>query len=493
MYDRLKKPAGFTVLLILSLFISFTIPTLAAPEKVENAVTDTASGIFQVILSCTDDNGNTYYLHQGTGFLIGSSEQTQYIITDSQTITPSKAELNQIRKWGGLGSDAKLTPQIQFLLAPDIAINASVVSQGSDLPYALLTPATPISNSKALKLGSISSATRKDTAYLYGYNLEMSLLGLTEISGSAPELRTGSISSVETNPAAISCDIEGETGCAGAPLLDKNGYVLGMFYHTKDNLEVLPADTIQTILKTLNISYRSTDPNSDYNVADDSIKKNLSDLLAECQQDVTANGSEYSDKTLTNYKSAISAAMTVITSPESTKDNYQESIDALTEARKKLKPKNFTMRIVELVFLAIILIFAFINLRQLRKSKNLLCSLHPESFPDTKDNTVSQTPPPASLLRLDTMEVIPLTKPEIRIGKAAEQVDYCILDNSAVSRYHAAIIRKENTYYIIDNHSTNHTSVNHSVISPEHPVALKSGDMVSLANISFQFYFPQQQ
>lgn len=474
----------------------------AASAKFPPAVTDTEPGIVQVVLSCVDDNGNTCYLRQGTGFLIGSKDETQYIITDRTTITPDRSELDQIRKWNGLDSSAKLTPQIQFLMAPDIAITASVISQGSDLPYALLTPAAPLSNSEYLKLGSIASVSRKDTAYLYGYNLEMSLLGLTEVSGSTPALRAGTITSVQTDPATVSCDMEGESGCAGAPLLDAQGHVLGMFYYTKDNLEILPADTIRTILETLNISYRSTDPASDYNVADDRIQKELSDLLRECQQDVTKHGSEYSEKTLSNYKAAISNAMTVIASQESTRDNYQESMDALTTAREKLKPANFTIRMVQFLFLGILLLLVFFNIRQLQKSRKLMYTLHPElSSPDTAspnslpadnlpvspDSRFPDTISP-SLRRMDTGEIIPLGKQPLRLGKSAQQADYCITDNPAISRLHASIIHKENRYYIIDNRSTNHTKVNGSVIPPEYPVPLKNNDLISLADMDFQFH-----
>lgn len=484
MHYKTKKFICLTFILFFALSAA-PVTSVHAAAKPPQAVTDTSTGIIQLVLSCADDAGNTHYLHQGTGFLVGSTEENQYIITNSQTITPDKAELNQIRKWNGLGPEAKLTPQIQILLAPDISINATVVSQGSDLPYALLTPSSPINGGECLKLSSVASASKKQAAYLYGYDFDMSLMGLTEVSASAPVLHTGSITFAETDPAAISTDIEAESGCAGAPLLDKNGYVLGMFYHTQDNLEVLPADTIKVILKTLNINYRTTDPNSDYNVADDTIQKELSTLLSKCQQDVTKNSSKYSAKTLSNYKTAISNAMNVIASPQSTRDNYQESIDALTKAREKLRPKNFTKRIVQLALLAVLLVLGFLNLTQLRKSKNFLTLLHPKTDSE-KDNSVKTAP--AALVRMDTRLTIPLNKRDLRIGKDDAQVDYCITDNPAISRYHAAILYKDNRYYIIDNHSTNHTCVNHSVIQPNCPVALKDGDFISLADIPFQLH-----
>lgn len=219
------------------------------------------------------------------------------------------------------------------------------------------------------------------------------------------------------------------------------------FTRIRIRLEVLPADTIRELLKALNITYKTNDPTGSYNVADAEIKQELSDLLPECQKDVTLHASEYSNKTLANYKAAINTAMEIIASPDSTKDNYQECIDALKTARKKLKPHNFTQRIIQLVLLAVLLA--------------------------------------AALIRTDTNEVMWLEKKELRIGSDSKKVDYCIKDNPAISRYHAAIVYKDSQFYIIDNNSTIRTFVNHSPVEPHSAVVLQDEDSISLANVSF--------
>ena len=63
------------------------------------------------------------------------------------------------------------------------------------------------------------------------------------------------------------------------------------------------------------------------------------------------------------------------------------------------------------------------------------------------------------LIRSRNHEEIAVNKPQFRIGKERSYVDYFIGDNPAISRSHATIITRENTYFIVDTNSTNHTYV----------------------------------
>ena len=96
-------------------------------------------------------------------------------------------------------------------------------------------------------------------------------------------------------------------------------------------------------------------------------------------------------------------------------------------------------------------------------------------------------PKQAVLTRQHTGETVPINKMLMRIGQEASFVDYCITDNPAISHTHADIIRKDDTYWIRDNNSANHTYVNGQLVigDQEHP--LESGDTILLANETFIF------
>jgi len=76
-----------------------------------------------------------------------------------------------------------------------------------------------------------------------------------------------------------------------------------------------------------------------------------------------------------------------------------------------------------------------------------------------------------------------LTKPEMRLGRAAE--NDIRLDSEKVSRRHALIILEDDTFYIQDLGSANGTFVNGERVYDR--TALHSGDEVKLGNLTFLF------
>lgn len=91
------------------------------------------------------------------------------------------------------------------------------------------------------------------------------------------------------------------------------------------------------------------------------------------------------------------------------------------------------------------------------------------------------------LIRLSNNENIPITYSGFTIGKKRREVDYCIGDNTNISRNHAKFIVRDGITYIVDNKSTNGTFVNNSTVRPGDEIALNDGDMIMLADEKFQF------
>lgn len=484
MYQTIQKSIRLLFLsLFLSAFFLFPSLTLSAGE-VPEAVTSAGESVVRILLSCTDSNGTTYYIKQGTGFAAGSGADSCYILTARETVTASEKALSQIRRWGGLSSEDALTTQISILLEPDILIPATVSSVGTDYPYALLAPSQKISHVSPLRFNALENVTRTQEAWLCGYNADSSLLGQTSLPKLPASLLPGSITELSSDPPSVSCDINGESGCSGAPLLDEHGYVLGMFYSDNDILEILPTDTILELLTALNISHDTNSLNADYNVADDALREELQTLLSDSKQDVIRNGSSYSAKTLSAYMTAIETASEVLATETSTKTDYENALTALNTAKKKLKPANYTFRIVQSILLGVLLLLAFLNIRQYLKSRNYNRTLHPA---EASSGNKKHSSPCGALIRRSTGEVIRIEKNEFRIGADKDRVDYAIPGNPAVSRYHAAIIQKDNGYYLMDNHSTNHTSVNHTLLAPQSPCRLADNDYILIANEAFTF------
>jgi len=91
------------------------------------------------------------------------------------------------------------------------------------------------------------------------------------------------------------------------------------------------------------------------------------------------------------------------------------------------------------------------------------------------------------LKRVRTGEVIHINKPVLRIGKEESYVDYCIKNNTSISRSHANLISKEGKFYIVDTNSTNHTFVNDSMIPGNEEIRIEHGSKLKLADEEFEF------
>lgn len=98
-----------------------------------------------------------------------------------------------------------------------------------------------------------------------------------------------------------------------------------------------------------------------------------------------------------------------------------------------------------------------------------------------------QQRPMPHLIREKNNEKIMLDKPVFRIGKERSYVDYFISDNTAVSRSHANIVARDDSYFLMDTNSTNHTFVNGMMIQSNVETKLEHGDKIRLANEGFEF------
>ena len=90
------------------------------------------------------------------------------------------------------------------------------------------------------------------------------------------------------------------------------------------------------------------------------------------------------------------------------------------------------------------------------------------------------------LLRKRTDEKIVIDKDIFKLGKDASCVDYCISDNPTISRNHADIIRKKDSFFVKDKGSLNHTFVDGKKLEPDRLVKIESGSLVQLADEVFE-------
>lgn len=89
------------------------------------------------------------------------------------------------------------------------------------------------------------------------------------------------------------------------------------------------------------------------------------------------------------------------------------------------------------------------------------------------------------LLRNSTGEKVHVNKPVFQIGKDFRQMDY-VLGSESVSRKHATIYLEPDAAFILDEHSTNGTTVEGVRLIPDEKMELEDGYIVSLGQEVFQ-------
>ena len=89
------------------------------------------------------------------------------------------------------------------------------------------------------------------------------------------------------------------------------------------------------------------------------------------------------------------------------------------------------------------------------------------------------------MTRQKTGETFCISKPIFWIGKDAANVDYCITDNTAVSRRHALVTIQNGRCYIRDNHSTNRLFINGQAIQQDVDTLLSDGDRIRMGDEEF--------
>ena len=94
----------------------------------------------------------------------------------------------------------------------------------------------------------------------------------------------------------------------------------------------------------------------------------------------------------------------------------------------------------------------------------------------------------AYLIRKKNGEKIAITSQNFAIGKERRRVNYCISDNTSVSRYHAVITKKGSDYYVADQKSSNFTFVNGVQLSPYQETLLTDKSILKLSDEEFEFH-----
>ena len=115
----------------------------------------------------------------------------------------------------------------------------------------------------------------------------------------------------------------------------------------------------------------------------------------------------------------------------------------------------------------------------------------PQAAPAAPKPAAPGAPEP-NFVRQNTKERIMIVKDRFTIGKSKLHADYSLENNSAISRTHCEIIRRNGVSYLRDLNSTNGTYVDGMRVKPGEEILLKNGSIIRLGDEDFIFHLRKE-
>lgn len=537
------------ILWIIPFLIFMLCMNVSAIEDEE--IKDIKSGILQMVVIYTDEEGVEHPIQGGSGFLIGDMESgVQYMITAKEVtyVPDDKAEL-VIDYYAEDKEISELDYAIKVVIRRDVMIDAQLVAESDEMGFAIWKLSQPLYDRKPLVLcDSELTDLMGQNALTMGFPTEPDLESETTYYTMDDVVsQNGAIigDADEGNVKFLYHNIVPTDGMLGGPILNEEGDVVAINqskeaqngYYAIQISEVLP------VLEAMGIPYTTTSQVEAKIQAElDAIvhKEELQSVIAEVE---ALDGNLYREDSYLVLTESLTEAKAINENTEATQDEVDSALDKLNDAFNALEEKMPVWVILTIIGSAVLLISIAIFIvlmktkpkREQRKKQKIeemtitqaapvftekhiqkedyktLIKQNSQAFetptnmkPVICEETYGETTvfqqeddsielfsesqkQNAYLIRKRTGEKILITEREFVLGKDASQTDYCITGNSAVSRAHAVIICKDLDFEVADKNATNGTYVNDIKVAAFQKSPLKDGDILKLADENFEF------
>lgn len=475
----------------------------AAEKKVD---IEWKNGIVEINAGVTDSNGEFHVLKHASGFLITNSEQNTYIITTRSAVLISGEEKSNWMQENGYSEESNygMNTAIHVVIKGDVSSAVTIVNQSENEDFVILKSESVIQEKSCFKIGSNREHHVGDTVYSLGFS---DFLGENERFMYTKEdvsVQEGKLETEGSN--YITHQSVMDIGELGGPVVDEDGYVIGLNQKIDEDLKVyaLPIENIKDILDSYGITYGSQELDRAY--------ERLQELWNQGTQMLQER---YQKKSLTEIRNELEIAKSVLESNTKQVETVKNEINNLETVINQAVPKMAKINLMMIGSAGIILIMMVFLVVLCVKEKRLmtesLVKTSTEQFREQnweykkeisnqyrgsnenlqsvvrrneRDSYVHMRM--AVLQRVSNGEQILLERENLTIGKSANQVDYVIQGNKTISRVHVTIRKVGEDYEIMDMNSSNGTFVNGRRISGD-AIKLKDQDKVRLSDEEFIF------
>ena len=486
-------------------------------STVENAV-DAKNGVVQINCIYVDDDGNSHIIKGATGFLVGTTGENpkQYLITSKQGIIADKSTRKAALKSFGVKKDDMDNKidniSYEIVVTKDMSISCSLYKQSDELDMAVFTLGENLANRKPLSIytsddGFTNDLPYKVTDYVHSIGLPDSISydgNLQKYDKKNIVISSGKIVNIHSlnDVYIISHDADVGANNCGGPLVNENGDVIGMNILKKDGQYSVAIDSteIVDVLDSFGIEYNKMSPGTVKPTEESSVDASV--IYVTTGGDTEGgNNEETVNKLPIGLLIALISVIVIliivclilfITKPFLSEDEKNRRANERAEKKMQKAAMKANKNMPERPF-------PTVDSKNLNANQSGGTGMETNMLGGADAGTMVLSGGPVmnkpqsggmnagTLIRKKTGDNIILCKPETTFGKDSLHVDYCIRDNSAISRVHAVFTVNAQGVCIVDKNSTNGTFVNGTKLGANESRMLNKGDIVRLANEEFEY------
>lgn len=491
---------------------------------------DEKKGIASIRLMYVADTGARDIIKAGYAFFVGD-EDNIYLISCCDTVILTDAEKEVVANSHGVTSD-KVKTVIELVLKNDVIVELSIVNSSEGMNFAILQPASKLSSCTTIRLCTENNRTKKgDTVHTYDADMQQ----IDCVIEDWTEINNAHYFMYRSDYAVAN----------GFPIMNDDGEAIAIASAANkgnpDELYALQIDEVTEVLDVLGIAYNPE-------IVIDTTA--LEEQIAEFEKLEKKKYTQSSWKDCEVSYELAKALLGKVADGEVTYYTQDEVNDATADLSGKIGNLEKagisvkTMIIIAIiegaVLLIVIIILTVLLIVKTNKYKKLLREeenqtvrakealklsgrVTPGFIPNNSNMPVNrslseagngqqammeysgetsvlgvdmnyesgylgvQEPTYPTIVRYKTGDTVMIRQNSFVIGSAMDSVDYCIRNNSSISRKHACIMKFEDGYYIQDLDTTNGTYVNDIRVNPGRYVKLDNGNIIKLAGEEFEF------
>ena len=468
-----------------------------------SSIEDARKGVVQVNCVYKDDLGKNYIVQGGTGFLIGSSEDTEYVITNNHIVNPEKKVRDTAFKAIGVDSNKewdKIGLVAQVVVEGDIVLDATVVKGSPRADFVVLKLEQPMYTRTPLTILMAESKAGErpynvaDKIFTLGYPTAVTYENPVYYSNDKVSMTSGTIANITSvnDTMVIQHDAVIDESNCGGPLINEDGLVIGLNELGEDGSANYSLESVEitAILDGLGIKYnkmttkeyvdlkRPKEPESDRKL-----------ITPDIEPEKEKKGVDIKRVIITIAICVVALlvitviVLSIILLVRKIKDNKLKN-QKIEEENNKNRFEGTEIKRSEKHNTALL---KKIENDEMSKSAETTVLSAAAGAEGTTMLSESYNEYLGTLIRRKNGENIIINKDCFSIGKDSLNIDFRIADNSAVSRRHATIRKSGNQIVIEDNSSTNGTFVKGERLSKGQTKIIYNGDVIKLADEEFDY------